>query len=221
MGFVKERRGETRSLRQILGVTEFEHKRNEEIRAKTGQCTVAELVTRSRLRWLGHVVRMPEGRLPPQLLYGRVHGPNKVGRPVGRWRDMIESDLKKRKVQTWYNVAQERVEWRKVVHGESVRGRRKQVESKEAIPLEEMGVRCPRCGKLYRNNRGGWFSRHVEQCGEGSGGRVEPDSAKAGRVSGGGELKCPKCGKIYRSKAGGWYARHTVECGSSQEMQLQ
>ena len=37
---------------------------------KTGQCNIGELVTRSRLRWLGHVARMGEERPPPKLLYG-------------------------------------------------------------------------------------------------------------------------------------------------------
>ena len=84
-----------------IGITKFDHKRNENIRAETKQCTVGELVTRSRLRWLGHVVRMKEGRLPPQLLFGRIEGKSKRGRPVGRWRDMLEDDLKKRKVMLY------------------------------------------------------------------------------------------------------------------------
>ena len=106
-------------LRQILGITKFEHQRNEDIRAKAEQCTVGELVTRSRLRWLGHVVRMAEGRLPPRLLFGRIEGVSKTGRPVGRWRDMIQADLKKRKVTSWYNIVQDRAKWRKIVHGGS------------------------------------------------------------------------------------------------------
>ena len=63
-----------------LGITKFEHKRNEEIRGETGQCTIAELVTRARLRWLGHVARMGEQRLPPQLLYGMIEGKGRKGK---------------------------------------------------------------------------------------------------------------------------------------------
>src|ERR1700744_911704 len=84
-------------LRQILGITKFQHQRNEDIRARTEQCKVGELVTRS---WVGHVTRMKEGRLPPRLLFGRIEGVSRKGRPVLRWRDMIQSDLKKRKVKS-------------------------------------------------------------------------------------------------------------------------
>ena len=45
-------------LRIILGITKCDHWRNEEVMMKTGQCSIGELVTRSRLRWLGHVARM-------------------------------------------------------------------------------------------------------------------------------------------------------------------
>ena len=51
-------------LRVIVGITKWDHRTNESIREETEQCTVAELVTRNRLRWLGHMARMPEGRLP-------------------------------------------------------------------------------------------------------------------------------------------------------------
>ena len=37
----------------ILGMTKFDHKRNEDILAQTKQCLVGELVTRARLRWPG------------------------------------------------------------------------------------------------------------------------------------------------------------------------
>jgi hypothetical protein len=100
-------------------------------------CDVGELVTRSRLRWLGHVVRMGEDRLPPQMLYGSLEGRGKVGRPVGRWKDMIEGDIRKREVIGWYDLAQDRKLWRSVVAGEridaAVKRRRKgmQLESRQ------------------------------------------------------------------------------------------
>ena len=100
-------------------------------------CDVGELVTRRRLRWLGHVVRMGEDRLPPQMLYGSLEGRGKVGRPVGRWKDMIEGDIRKREVIGWYDLAQDRKLWRSVVAGEridaAVKRRRKgmQLESRQ------------------------------------------------------------------------------------------
>ena len=63
-----------RCLRSVLGITKFHHRRNEDIRRETNQPPIAELVTRTRLRWLGHVARMAEQRLPLRLLYGAVNG---------------------------------------------------------------------------------------------------------------------------------------------------
>jgi len=124
-------------LRGILGITKRDHWRNERVLEETGMCDVGELVTRSRLRWLGHVVRMGEDRLPPQMLYGSLEGRGKVGRPVGRWKDMIEGDIRKREVIGWYDLAQDRKLWRSVVAGEridaAVKRRRKgmQLESRQ------------------------------------------------------------------------------------------
>ena len=88
----------------ILGITKRDHWTNEEVLEKTGMCEVGELVTRSRLRWLGHVVRMGEDRLPPRVLYGELEGKGKKGRPAGRWKDMIAGDIKR-----WHcNVHHER-----------------------------------------------------------------------------------------------------------------
>ena len=85
-------------LRVMLGITKRDHWRNERVLEETGMCDVGELVTRSRLRWLGHVARMGADRLPPQVLYGSLDERGKIGRPVGRWKDMIEGDIRKRDV---------------------------------------------------------------------------------------------------------------------------
>jgi hypothetical protein len=221
-------------LRGVLGITKFDHKRNEDIRAETEQCTVGELVTRSRLRWLGHVTRMAEGRLPPRLLFGKIDGTCKRGRPVGRWRDMIDADLKKRKVKSWYNIVQDRVAWRKVVHGEvsaKIRGkRRKKEDEKNDVVVSSKvigreGLFCPKCGKEYHSNKGGWFKKHVASCLviDDSVSERKEENAEMGdgkmvvNVEG---LKCPYCKKHYKSKAGGWYQKHVDVCGSSQSSSL-
>src|ERR1044072_3697284 len=168
-------------LRTIIGVTKFDHKRNEDVREQTGQCTVEELVRRCRLRWLGHVARMGEDRLPPRLLYGSLEGKAKRGRPVGRWKDMIEADLKKTKVTRWYNVVQDRASWRKVVNGETAdadmrrKGRKKAKEravvvsrSEKKVDVVEAAVvpefMCPKCGKGYMSRKGGWYQKHIDSC---------------------------------------------------------
>ena len=49
-------------------------------------------IERSQMRWLGHLVRMPPGRLPGEVFRVRPTGRRPRGRPRTRWRDYV-SDL--------------------------------------------------------------------------------------------------------------------------------
>ncbi|KAI3374045.1 hypothetical protein L3Q82_022600 [Scortum barcoo] len=46
-------------------------------------------IERSQLRWLGHLFRMPPGRLPREVLPGMSHREEAQGRPRTRWRDYV------------------------------------------------------------------------------------------------------------------------------------
>ena len=48
-------------------------------------------VERSQLRWFGHLMRMPPGRLPREVFLARPTGRRPRGRPRTRWRDYISS----------------------------------------------------------------------------------------------------------------------------------
>ena len=41
------------------------------------------------MRWLGHLVRMPPGRLPGEVFRARPTGRRPRGRPRRRWRDYV------------------------------------------------------------------------------------------------------------------------------------
>ena len=50
---------------------------------------------KKRLRWLGHVLRMKDDRLPKIVLFGQPSGATrKAGRPRLGWEDVINKDLK-------------------------------------------------------------------------------------------------------------------------------
>ena len=64
-----------RCLRSILGISRWDqqlnHITNADIRQRWGDIgTVSDILRKRRLQWLGHMARMPEGRLPVQLLFG-------------------------------------------------------------------------------------------------------------------------------------------------------
>ncbi|TWW80569.1 hypothetical protein D4764_01G0003840 [Takifugu flavidus] len=46
-------------------------------------------VERSQMRWLGHLVRMPPGRLPGEVFWACPSGRRPPGRPRTRWRDYV------------------------------------------------------------------------------------------------------------------------------------
>ncbi|PWA16488.1 hypothetical protein CCH79_00004565, partial [Gambusia affinis] len=46
-------------------------------------------VERNQLRWLGHLVRMPPGRLPGEVFWARPTGRRPQGRPRTHWRNYV------------------------------------------------------------------------------------------------------------------------------------
>ena len=77
-------------LRVILGVSRWDEKRNTELRLKAGMERVEVMVMRRRLRWLGHLERLDDTRLPKCLLVCRPQaGKRSVGGQKRRWNDVI------------------------------------------------------------------------------------------------------------------------------------
>jgi len=90
--------GHHRWQRSILGISWKDRITNVEVRARTGQQTMDNILRERRLRWLGHVFRMDHKRIPQQALYcqwqvpGYKRGP---GRPRANWRGAVSKDLRK------------------------------------------------------------------------------------------------------------------------------
>ena len=105
-----------RCLRRILGITWRDHVTNVEVLRRTGLPTMFYMLKQRRLRWLGHVFRMEDGRYPKDLLYSELGaGSRKVGRPALRFSDVIKRDLKDINIEDWEAVAGDRARWRSTV----------------------------------------------------------------------------------------------------------
>ena len=106
-----------RHLRFILNIKWTDYVTNDEVleRAKTED--IENILIRNRLRWLGHVVGMPDERLVKNLLYSELaEGARKVGRPFLRLKDTMKDILKRGGVlDIWKNVATDRLEWRRLI----------------------------------------------------------------------------------------------------------
>ena len=84
-----------RCLRRILGISWQDKIPNTEVLAKAGLPSMFTLLRQRRLRWLGHVRRMEDGRIPKDILYGQLAaGKRRTGRPQLRYSDACKRDMK-------------------------------------------------------------------------------------------------------------------------------
>jgi endonuclease/exonuclease/phosphatase family metal-dependent hydrolase len=113
------RRLERKIIRKIWGPiwdgNGWRVRRNVEIEGFMGGEDVVRYVKARRIEWLGHVERLSEERLPKVILYGKMDGVRRRGRPRTRWLRDVTDDLKVMEVRNWRAVAWEREEWRQIV----------------------------------------------------------------------------------------------------------
>uniref|UniRef100_H2ZTC0 Endonuclease-reverse transcriptase n=1 Tax=Latimeria chalumnae TaxID=7897 RepID=H2ZTC0_LATCH len=112
-----------RCFRKILGVTWDQRITNNKILERTGLQSMQTNLDVRRLRWLGHVERMPQARLPKAVLYGQLKNrPRRRGRPKLRYSDKVKQGLKKFSIPTdnWENPAHNCSVWRSRVKAGAV-----------------------------------------------------------------------------------------------------
>ena len=84
----------TRCFRRILSIHWTDKVTNNIVLERAGVPTIFTLLRQRRLRWLGHIRRMSDGRIPKDLLYGELdHGLRPVGRPKLRFKDTCKRDM--------------------------------------------------------------------------------------------------------------------------------
>ena len=105
-------------LREILNIRWQSLTTNEEVLRRSDCFSITSLLMKSRLRWSGHVARMPDYRIPKQLLYGELcNGTRAHGGQVLRYKDTLRLTLKKCQFDdNWEVLAQNRSDWRAAVH---------------------------------------------------------------------------------------------------------
>ena len=104
-----------RQLRDIMSVKWFDKITNEEILRRANLPCMADILIERNLRWVGHVHRMENDRLPRQLLYSQLkEGKRNQGRPRLRFKDVAKRNMKWREINlnSWQTTAKNRVAWR-------------------------------------------------------------------------------------------------------------
>ncbi|XP_072095160.1 uncharacterized protein [Mobula birostris] len=146
-----------RSLRRILDITWTDRVTNNEVLARAQIPSLFTLLQQRRLRWLGHVHCMSDGRIQKDLLYGELaSGKRAQGQPHLRFKDVCKRDRKslKTNVERWEDIASDRSHWRLELRRGLKRGeeklrlaaeeKRTRRESSTKTTLEDSAFKCSR-----------------------------------------------------------------------------
>ena len=79
---------------------------------------IVRVVKSIRMKWVGHVARMGEGRGIYSVLVGKPEGKRPLGRPSHKWEDNIKMDLQEVRCggMDKIKLAQDRDRWRALVN---------------------------------------------------------------------------------------------------------
>jgi len=95
-------------LRCICGISLRDHVPNVDILNRCNTLSVESQLQGKRLRWLGHIFRMPNDRLPKKLLFGQVKELRPPDRPRSSFNDVALHNCQTRP----HRDAQDRLLWK-------------------------------------------------------------------------------------------------------------
>ena len=105
-----------RCLRKIAGVKWWHKVTNEEVLRRMAIPSMTKILATAQLRWVGHVMRMENERIPKQVLHCELdHGTRRVGRPYKRFKDQLKQLVCTVNNDDWQTTAQDRSRWRTFV----------------------------------------------------------------------------------------------------------
>ena len=110
-------------VRSIMGITKYQQWQDkipsQELAKDFGmEELISDVLTNHRLRWLGHVTRMDDKRLPKQMLFGELASKRPCHGAKKRWRDAVSCDMNLRCIpeKDWYTLSQERTIWKSQIN---------------------------------------------------------------------------------------------------------
>ena len=151
-------------LRKLLKITWQDKIPDTEVLSRTELPSIHTLLKRAQIRWAGHLVRMPDTRLPKRLFYGELaEGKRSQGGQKKRYKDTLKASLKCFNIDpsTWETVALDRSAWRSQTnrgaasyeqHRIAAAQRNRELRKSRAISSSAMSADhlCPTCGRAFR-----------------------------------------------------------------------
>jgi len=87
-------RFQQRCLHTILHIHWSQRRTNISVLESAHLPSIGTMIRKSQLRWAGHVVQMPDNRLPKHLLFGQLtHGVRPASGPKLRFKDIIKHNI--------------------------------------------------------------------------------------------------------------------------------
>ena len=131
---------------------------------KAGMQSMHTVLKLAQLRWTGHVIRMPDARLPKKVFYGELQeGKRSQGGQKKRYKDTLKASLKDFEIPmgSWEQTAQERSKWRGLINKgaalyekkricEAERKRRERKAKTNVPPADSMTLTCSTCNRQFR-----------------------------------------------------------------------
>ena len=146
-------------LRQALRISPLRHIPDTTIRAMSSSHRASSLVRLARLRWLGHVWRMEDSRIPKMIMFSELtKGKRPQHRPFLRWRDCVRHDLQHFGLPAvWHILAAQRHLWRmRILSGCSDYDRAldNRAQVLRACHKGEVSASyCPACNQYFTSDR--------------------------------------------------------------------
>ena len=211
------------SLRRILGIKWQDKVTNIKVLEESGMLSIHSHLIKRRLRWIGHVRRMQDGRIPKDVMFGQLkEGKRRRGRPKLRHKDVIKRDLNKIKIDhtKWENEAADRKVWKshckegiktaecdRLSYLRLRREKRKAKESEKEKPLTSYN--CPQCDQNFSVQRHLTTHISVSHKRRVDWGKSYQRQRPVKRVTWGPELnepplthfKCPSCALVFSKQS--------------------
>jgi len=80
---------EMKLLRPLVGYTLYDHKTNDYIRPELRTTGILDKTDENRRKWLSHLQRIPQNRIPLKSYRYRPQGRRTIGRPKKRWCEQL------------------------------------------------------------------------------------------------------------------------------------
>ena len=150
-----------RCLRKIMNIKWQEKVTNYEVLKRAGIRSMFTVIRTRRLRWIGHLRRMNNNRIPKQIFYGELKmGKRPRGRPKLRYKDVCRKSLKEFEIEEgrWEEAAENRKKWRRLVSKgaqtyekstlDKLEDDRQKRKERAALGPTAQGLSCQGCGRL-------------------------------------------------------------------------